>query len=168
MKIGNARPSAGRKSSTPVTTQGRQNSPVQPTRSFAMSCLPPSAPSRLTGDARECLLRVFCTVFFNSFAVSFSVFDSTALINTHSSVPGPAVINTHRCAARRVFASSLSTGPPRDHGALPCHWTAIATKPIGQCVPFQTRGILQGPEEQSRPRGGKSIGVSDQPEYPRL
>ena len=70
--------------------------------------------------------------------------------------------------ARRVFASSFSTGPPRDHGALHCHWTAIATKPIGQCVPVQTRGILHGPEEQSRPRGGKSIGITDQPEYPRL
>ena len=31
--------------------------------------------------------------------------------------------------------------------ALPCHWTAFATKPIGQCVPVQTRGILHGPEE---------------------
>jgi hypothetical protein len=58
--------------------------------------------------------------------------------------------------------------PPRDHGALHCHWTAIATKPIGQCVPAQTRGILHGPEEQSRPRGGKSIGITDQPQYPRL
>ena len=70
--------------------------------------------------------------------------------------------------ARRVFASSLSTGPPRDHGALHCHWIAIATKPIGQRVPVQTRGILHGPEEQSWPRGGKSIGVTDQPQYPRL
>ena len=61
-----------------------------------------------------------------------------------------------------------STGPPRDHGALHCHWTAIATKPIGQRVTVQTRGILHGPEEQSRPRGGKSIGVTDQPQYPRL
>ena len=46
--------------------------------------------------------------------------------------------------------------------------TAIATKPIGQRVPVQTRGILHGPEEQSRPRGGKSIGVTDQPQYPWL
>ena len=68
--------------------------------------------------------------------------------------------------ARWVFASSLSTGPPRDHGALHCHWTAIATKPIGQRVPVQTRCILHGPEEQSWPRGGKSIGVTDQPQYP--
>ncbi len=51
---------------------------------------------------------------------------------------------------------------------LHCHWTAIATNPIGQRVPVQTRGILQRPEEQSRPRGGKSIGVTDQPQYPRL
>ncbi len=52
------------------------------------------------------------------------------------------------------FASSFSTGQPRDHGALQCHWTAFATKPIGQCVPVQTRCILHGPEEQSRTRGG--------------
>jgi hypothetical protein len=38
--------------------------------------------------------------------------------------------------------------------ALPCHWTAFATKPIGQRVPVQTRGILHGTEEQSRTRGG--------------
>ena len=61
-----------------------------------------------------------------------------------------------------IFAAKL------DHGALPCHWTAIATKAIGQRVPVQTRGILHGPEEQSRPRGGKSLGVTDQPQYPRL
>jgi hypothetical protein len=41
-----------------------------------------------------------------------------------------------------------------DRGALQCHWTAFATKPIGQRVPVQTRGILHGPEEQSRTRGG--------------
>jgi len=70
--------------------------------------------------------------------------------------------------ALRVFASSFSTGPPRDHGALHCLWTAIATKPIGQCVPVQTCGILHGPEEQSRPHDGKSIGITDQPQYPRL
>jgi hypothetical protein len=32
-------------------------------------------------------------------------------------------------------------------------WTA-STKPIGQRVPVQTRGILHGPEEQSRTRDG--------------
>jgi hypothetical protein len=56
----------------------------------------------------------------------------------------------------------------RDHNTPHCHWTAIATKPIRQCVPVQMRGILHGPEEQSRPRGGKSICVTDQPQYPRL
>ncbi len=35
-------------------------------------------------------------------------------------------------------------------------------------VPVQTRGILHGPEEQSRTRGGKSIRITDQPEYPRM
>ena len=103
----------------------------------------------------------------------------------NSFIIGPAVINTHNERnqgkqgatllkyrvphgshhflphARRVFASSFSTGPPRDHDALMmmmsficsfrnknhCHWTVIATKPSGQCVPVQTSGILHGPEE---------------------
>jgi hypothetical protein len=33
---------------------------------------------------------------------------------------------------------------------------------------WQQFGILHGPEEQSRPRGGTCIGVTDQPQYPRL
>ncbi len=67
-------------------------------------------------------------------------------------------------ATPRVPTPVVSPHP----GALHCHWTVIATKPIGQCVPVQTHGILHGPEEQSRPRGGKSIGITDQPQYPRL
>jgi hypothetical protein len=59
-----------------------------------------------------------------------------------------------------LWCSNKHTRPPRDHGALHCHWTAIATKPIGQCVSVQTLGILHGPEEQSRPRGGTSIGIT--------
>ena len=43
--------------------------------------------------------------------------------------------------ARRVFASSFSTGPRGDRGALHCHWNAIATPPIG-LVPFQACCIL--------------------------
>jgi hypothetical protein len=65
--------------------------------------------------------------------------------------------------ARRIFASSFSTGPPGDRGALHCHWNAIATQPIG-LVPFQARGILPVAEEQSRTRGGQSGGVTDQPQ----
>jgi hypothetical protein len=42
--------------------------------------------------------------------------------------------------SRRIFASSFSTGPPGDRGALHCHWHAVATQPIG-LVPEQTRGI---------------------------
>jgi hypothetical protein len=49
-------------------------------------------------------------------------------------------------------------------GTLHCHWKAIATQPIG-LVPEQTRGILPVAEEQSRPRGGQSGGVEDQPQY---
>ena len=44
------------------------------------------------------------------------------------------------------------------------HWTAIAKPPIGQRVPVQAHGILPVTQEQSRPRGGKSGGVADQPQ----
>jgi hypothetical protein len=64
--------------------------------------------------------------------------------------------------ARRVFASSFSTGPPGDRGALDCRWNAIATQQIGL---VQARGILPVPEEQSRTRGGQSSGAEDQPQY---
>jgi hypothetical protein len=40
----------------------------------------------------------------------------------------------------------------------------IATQPIG-LVLFQARGLLPVAEEQSRPRGGQSGGVEDQPQY---
>jgi hypothetical protein len=65
--------------------------------------------------------------------------------------------------ARRIFASSFSTGPPGDRGALHCHWRAIATQPIGLFA-FQARGILPVAVEQSRTRGGQSGGVTDQPQ----
>ncbi len=59
--------------------------------------------------------------------------------------------------ARRIFASSFSTGPPGDRGALHCHWNAIATQPIG-LVPVQERGILLAPShddgDHARPRRG--------------
>ena len=65
--------------------------------------------------------------------------------------------------ARRVFASSFSTGPPGDRGALQCLWNVIATQPIG-LFPFQARGILPVPEEQSRlkhwvPHGSHHTGL---------
>ena len=65
--------------------------------------------------------------------------------------------------ARRVFASSFSTGPPGDRGALHCLWNVIATQPIG-LVWFQARGILPVAEEQSRTRGDQSGRVTDQPQ----
>ena len=80
----------------------------------------------------------------------------------------PAIMTTSSRMHGEFLRLLFSTGPTRDHGALQCHWTAFATKPIGQRVPVQTRGILHGPEEQSRPGGGKSIGDTDQPQYPRL
>jgi hypothetical protein len=64
--------------------------------------------------------------------------------------------------ARRVFASSFSTGPPGDRGAL-LPWNVIATQPIG-LVSFQARGILPVAEEQSRTRSSQSSGVEDQPQ----
>jgi hypothetical protein len=57
--------------------------------------------------------------------------------------------------ARRIFASSFSTSPPGDRGALHCNWNAIATQPIG-LVPFQACGTLPVAEEQSRTRGGQA------------
>jgi hypothetical protein len=65
--------------------------------------------------------------------------------------------------ARRVFASTFSTGPPGDRGALHCSWNVIATQQIG-LVPFQACGILPVAEEQSRTRGSRSGGVEDQPQ----
>jgi len=41
-------------------------------------------------------------------------------------------------------------------GATLCYSTGFLTGPI------------HGPEEQSRPHGGKSIDITDQPQYPRL
>ena len=66
--------------------------------------------------------------------------------------------------ARRVCASSFSTGPPGDRGALHCRWNVIATQPLG-LVSFQSRGILPVAEEQSRTRGSQSGGVEDQPQW---
>ena len=65
--------------------------------------------------------------------------------------------------ARQIFASSFSTGPPGDRGALHCHWNATATQPL-RLVPFQARSILPVAEEQSRTRGGQSGGITDQPQ----
>jgi hypothetical protein len=69
--------------------------------------------------------------------------------------------------ARRVFASSFSTGPPGDRSALHCRWNVIATQSIG-IISVQTRGILPRPEEQSRTCGCQSGSVEDQPQCPGL
>jgi hypothetical protein len=66
--------------------------------------------------------------------------------------------------AHRIFATSFSTGPPGDRGALHFRWNVTAAQPIG-VVPLQARGILLVAEEQSRPRGGQSSGITDQPQY---
>ena len=51
--------------------------------------------------------------------------------------------------------------------ALHCRWNVIATQPIG-LVPFQARGILQRPEEQSRTGSCQGSSVAGQPQCPRL
>jgi hypothetical protein len=52
-------------------------------------------------------------------------------------------------------------------GTLHCRWHVIATQPIG-LVPFQARGILQRPEEQSRTGSCQGSSVAGQPQCPRL
>jgi hypothetical protein len=74
----------------------------------------------------------------------------------------PAIVSTST-RMHRVFASSFSTGPPRDRGTLNCRWNVIATQPIG-LVSFQARGILPVAEEQSRTHDSQSGGVEDQPQ----
>ena len=70
--------------------------------------------------------------------------------------------------ARRVFASSFfyrpNARPRRTSMPLDC----LRNKTDRTTRSGSTRGILHGPEEQSRPRVGKSSGVTDQPQYPRL
>ncbi len=77
--------------------------------------------------------------------------------HAHSFVLGTAVINNNNPHARRVFASSFSTGPTGDRGALHCRWNVIATQPIG-LVPFQARGILPVAERGVAPIGVRSSG----------
>ncbi len=78
-----------------------------------------------------------------------------------------------------LVAHVLHSPPPRlansfvlGTAVINTHWTASqqkgAPKLIGQCVPLQRRCILHGPEENSWFRGGKSIGITDEPQYPRL
>jgi hypothetical protein len=50
-------------------------------------------------------------------------------------------------ALRPTTANDAWDQPLWETFALPSHWTAFATKPIGQRVPVQMRGILHGPEE---------------------
>ena len=72
----------------------------------------------------------------------------------------------HACSS--IFCVFLFyRGSPGDRGALHCHWNAIATQPIG-LVPFQARGILQRPEEQSRTGSCQGSSVAGQPQCPRL
>ena len=64
-------------------------------------------------------------------------------------------------ASTAILASSFSTGPPGDRGALQYHWYAIASKQLG-LVPVLPRGLLSELEEQSRTRGGQSGGIEDE------
>jgi hypothetical protein len=124
VKIGHARPSAGRESSTPVTTQGRQNPPVQPTRSFAMSFLPPSAPSRLTGDERKLYYGFFVPYFSTHLQFHFrfwcdtssspSYRNSTAFIWHSSGVRCPP----RRLPLLRTSSPSISRSPSSPPSAV--------------------------------------------------
>jgi hypothetical protein len=61
----------------------------------------------------------------------------------------PAINEHIQPHARRVFASSFSTGPPGDLSALHCRWNAIATQSIG-IISVQTRCILPRPDSESK------------------
>ena len=79
----------------------------------------------------------------------------------------PAITSTSVLTyARRVSASPLSTGPPRDHGALHRHRHASAT--TLRLVSLSPRGILQWPEEQSRSGCGQDGGNADQSQHRRM
>jgi len=65
------------------------------------------------------------------------------------------------------LASSFSTDPPGDRGALECSWNVIAKLPNGR-VQFQARGVPSVTQEQGRPSSLQSGGVEDQPQYPGL
>jgi len=71
--------------------------------------------------------------------------NNTLTIRTFLFSP-PLSAQAHACTAS--FASSFSTGPPGDRGALHCRCNVIATQPLG-LVSFQARGILPVAEEQS-------------------
>jgi hypothetical protein len=86
----------------------------------------------------------------------------TAIGNNQNISFLPAIMTT----SSRVHGEFLPLLFLQAHRETTAHFHAI--KPIGQYVPVQTRCILHGPEEQSRPCGGKRIGVTDQPQYPRL
>jgi hypothetical protein len=99
------------------------------------------------------------TTIGNSKNISFL----TAVVSTSTRMHGEFLrllfLQAHReTEARRVFASSFSTGPPGDRGALHCRWNVIATQPLG-LVSLQARGFLPVAEEQSRTRGSQSGGV---------
>ncbi len=76
----------------------------------------------------------------------------------------PAIVSTSTRMHGEFLASSFSTGPPGDRGALQCHWNAIAATQLG-LAPVSPRGLLPEFEEQSRTRGVQSGGVEDQPQY---
>ena len=77
-----------------------------------------------------------------------------AIMTTSSRMHGEFLRLLFLQAHRETTAHFIATGLPSQQN----RYTEFRFK----------RGILHGPEEQSRPRGGKSIGITDQPQYPRL
>ena len=76
----------------------------------------------------------------------------------------PAILST----STRMHGEFLRLLFLQAHRETTAHFIATGLPSQQNRSDNQTLGILHGPEEQSRPRGGKSIGVTDQPQYPRL
>ncbi len=66
------------------------------------------------------------------------------------------------------FLPAIMTTSSRMHGEFLRLLFLQAHRETHGALPVQTSGILHGPEEQSRTRGGESIDVTDQRQYPRL
>jgi hypothetical protein len=72
-----------------------------------------------------------------------------------------------RLVASRSTCPPLSPSPHANSFVIGTSVINTHTQPIG-LIPFQARGILPGPEGQSRTRGSQNGGVTDQPQYPGL
>jgi hypothetical protein len=80
-----------------------------------------------------------------------------AIVTTYSRMQGEFWCLLFLQANRKTTAHFIATGLPSQQNRSD---NAFRFK--------RALGILHGPEEQSRPRGGKSIGITDHSQYPRL